>query len=59
MENGKTQGKQQKSQASRSRRVAFGESARSRGYTDLAGNQRARKGSAADGTNSTGPRKTE
>jgi len=59
MPKGNNQGKQQKSQPSQSQKITLNESARGKGSGDAGGVQRFKKGSAADGTGSTGPRKKE
>ena len=59
MSKGVNQRKQQKSQPSQSKKITLNESGRSKRSAGAGGGQRFKKGSAADGTNSTGPRKTE
>ena len=59
MAKGNNQGKEQKSQPSQGQKITLNESARGKGSADAGGGERIKKGSAGDGTSSTGPRKTE
>lgn len=52
------QGKQQRSQTNQSQRQSSNRST-IKGSGSAGGNERSRKGTAGDGTSSTGPRKTE
>lgn len=53
------QGKQPKPQSSQGKKLSINESNKGKGSGDASGMERDIKGTAGDGTNNTGPRKTE
>lgn len=53
------QGETPKSQSEKGKALSINESVKDKGSGDAGGIERSRKGTAGDGTNNTGPRKTE